>query len=51
MMVACSLILISSGTLRMPETKKGRLVVTFFFALSKYENPLPTEERSVTEAS
>lgn len=42
---------ISSGSLRMSETTKGRLVATFFFALSKYENPPPTGEKSVTESS
>lgn len=42
---------INSGSLRMSETTKSGLVATFFFALSKHENPPPTEEKSVTESS
>lgn len=42
--------LFRSGNLRMPETAKGRLVITFFFALSNTDSPLP-KERSVTESS
>lgn len=42
---------ISSGNLRMPETLKGSLVVTFSFAFANNAPPTPSKERSVAESS
>lgn len=42
---------ISSGNLRMPETLKGSLVVTFSFAFSNNAPATPPKEISVTESS